>query len=44
MFAVEVKFGAKIAKKMMTANSAMNVLSFISVRSAEPLAPFGASG
>jgi hypothetical protein len=37
MFAVEVKFGAKIAKKMITANSAMKVLSFISVRRMEPL-------
>jgi hypothetical protein len=37
MFAVEVKFGAKIAKKMITAKSAMKVLSFISVRRMEPL-------
>jgi hypothetical protein len=36
MLAVEVKFGAKIEKKMITAKSAMNVLSFIRVRSQEP--------
>jgi hypothetical protein len=38
MFAVDVKFGAKIAKKMITAKSAMKVLSFIRVRRTEPFA------
>ena len=42
MFAVDRKFGAKIEKKMMTAKSAMKVLSFISVRRMEPLRPLAA--